>query len=82
MQGQFYRLKKKRWLSGLLAGLADKFHCSVGLLRILFVLFSYFHVFVGLLIYLLLSYVLPYKEDWRQGSFGNVRKCKEAEKIK
>ena len=55
MTSSFYKLKRHRLVSGVLAGLADKFGLSVTLLRFLFILFTVSHAFIGVIIYLLLD---------------------------
>ena len=55
MTSSFYKLKRHRLVSGVLAGLADKFGLSVTLLRFLFILFTLSHAFIGVIIYLLLD---------------------------
>ena len=47
MTSSFYKLKRHRLVSGVLAGLADKFGLSVTLLRFLFILFTVSHAFIG-----------------------------------
>ena len=58
MTSSFYKLKRHRLVSGVLAGLADKFGLSVTLLRFLFILFTVSHAFIGVIIYLLLDTTL------------------------
>ena len=53
MTSSFYKLKRHRLVSGVLAGLADKFGLSVTLLRFLFILFTVSNAFIGVIIYLL-----------------------------
>jgi len=55
MTSSFYKSKRHRLVSGVLAGLADKFGLSVTLLRFLFILFTVSHAFIGVIIYLLLD---------------------------
>ena len=55
MTASFYKLKRHRLVSGVLAGIADKFGLSVTLLRFLFILFTVSHAFIGVIIYLLLD---------------------------
>ena len=45
MTSSFYKSKRHRLVSGVLAGLADKFGLSVTLLRFLFILFTVSHAF-------------------------------------
>lgn len=83
MTTSFYKSKRHRLVSGVLAGLADKFGLSVMLLRFLFILFTVSHAFIGVIIYLLLDTTLPYKEE-EQEIFDDgprPRRRKEAEPI-
>ena len=83
MTSSFYKSKRHRLVSGVLAGLADKFGLSVTLLRFLFILFTVSHAFIGVIIYLLLDTTLPYKEE-EQEIFDDAprpRRRKEAEPI-
>lgn len=69
-------------ISGVLAGLADKFNFDLGLLRFLFVIFTVVNFGLGILIYVLLAIVMPYKEDVEEEMYGTgPRKRKEAEPI-
>ena len=77
MTASFYKLKRHRLVSGVLAGLADKFGLSVTLLRFLFILFTVSHAFIGVIIYLLLDTTLPYMFDYGP----RPRRRKEAEPI-
>lgn len=82
MTSSFYKLKRHRLVSGVLAGLADKFDISVALLRFLFILFIFSSAFWAVVIYFLLDAILPYKEEEEQVLYGNgPRRRKEAEPI-
>lgn len=82
MTSSFYKLKRHRLVSGVLAGLADKFDISVALLRFLFILFIFSSAFWAVVIYFLLDAILPYKEEEEQVRYGNgPRRRKEAEPI-
>lgn len=84
MTSSFYKLKRHRLVSGVLAGLADKFGLSVTLLRFLFILFTVSHAFIGVIIYLLLDTTLPFKDEEEQEMFDydpRPRRRKEAEPI-
>lgn len=82
MKSSFYKLKHCRLVSGVLAGLADKFDISVALLRFLFILFIFSSAFWAVVIYFLLDAILPYKEEEEQVLYVNVpRRRKEAEPI-
>ena len=84
MKSSFYKLKNRRLVSGVLAGLADKFDIGLALLRFLFILFTVSHAFIGVIIYLLLDTTLPYKDEEEQEMFDDgprPRRRKEAEPI-
>ena len=83
MKTQFYKLRRNSAISGVLAGLSDKFGLDVGLVRFLFVLFTIFNFGLGIIIYIILAAVMPYKEDVEEEMYGTGhRKRKEAEAIK
>lgn len=73
MKSSFYKLKYRRLVSGVLAGLADKFDISVALLRFLFILFIFSSAFWAVVIYFLLDAILPYKEEEEQVLYGMAR---------
>lgn len=83
MKVKFYRLRRNRIFSGVLAGLADKFDIDLSLLRLLFIIFTIVNFGLGIIIYILLSMVMPYKEDIEAEMYGTgPRKRKDAETIK
>lgn len=83
MKTTFYKLRRNRAVSGVLAGLSDKFGLDVGLVRFLFVLFTVSNFGLGIIIYIILSSVMLYKEDVEEEMYGTgPRKRKEAEAIK
>ncbi|MEW4353673.1 PspC domain-containing protein [Streptococcus pneumoniae] len=80
---KFYKLRRNKSISGVLAGLADKYDLDLGLIRFLFVLFTVFNFGLGIVIYIILANVMPYKEDVEAEMYGTgPRKRKEAEPIK
>ncbi|GEN97425.1 phage-shock protein [Streptococcus cristatus] len=82
MKTKFYKLRRNRVISGVLSGLADKFNFDLGLLRFLFIIFTVFNFGLGILIYILLAVVMPYKEDVEAEMYGTgPRKMKDAEPI-
>ena len=82
MTSSFYKLNHRRLVSGVLAGLADKFDISVALLRFLFILFIFSSAFWAVVIYFLLDAILPYKKEEEQVRYRNgPRRRKEAEPI-
>ena len=83
MKTKFYKLRRNSAVSGVLAGLSDKFGLDVGLVRFLFVLFTISNLGLGIIIYIILAAVMPYKEDVEEEMYGTgTRKRKEAEAIK
>ena len=70
MKTKFYKLRRNRVISGVLSGLADKFNFDLGLLRFLFIIFTVFNFGLGILIYILLAVVMPYKEDVEAEMYG------------
>ncbi|MCG7330952.1 PspC domain-containing protein [Streptococcus cristatus] len=82
MKTKFYKLRRNRVISGVLSGLADKFNFDLGLLRFLFIIFTVSNFGLGILIYILLAVVMPYKEDVEAEMYGTgPRKMKDAEPI-
>lgn len=81
MQNIFYRLRRGRVISGVLAGLSDKFDLDLKLVRPLFCLVCIFAQFF-ILIYIVLAIFLPYKEDIESKKFGGqTRRRKDAEPV-
>ena len=81
MGDQFYRLKKGRVLAGVLAGLSDKYHWDLNLVRALVVVSCLFAQF-PLVIYIVLAIFLPYREDIERASFSSQhRRRKTAEPV-
>lgn len=62
METKFYKLRRKKLIGGVVAGLADKYHWDLTLARILTASLIFFNQFVAV-IYILLALFLPYKED-------------------
>lgn len=80
----FYRVRRNRALTGVLAGLADKFNIEVWLVRAIFMGVALFTRlgWIVVLLYVLASVYLPIKENMDAERFGTgPRKRKEAEKI-
>ncbi|MBJ6745914.1 PspC domain-containing protein [Streptococcus sp. 121] len=63
MMTKYYKMRKGKIVSGVLAGLADKFRIDPTLARVLYVLFLLLTDGWALFLYILLSAILPYKED-------------------
>lgn len=79
MQSSFYRLRQHKLVSGVVAGLADKFGWEIPISRVLAALFIWFSGF-GIILYVLLAIFLPYKEDLIADNYGTgPRKRKEAD---
>lgn len=88
MQTTFYKQRKNRLVSGVIAGLSDKFGWDLTIARVLAAIFMYFSG-LGILLYIILAICLPYKEDlYRHASqkrtyrpSGEKRQRKDAEVI-
>ncbi|MGT2753400.1 PspC domain-containing protein [Streptococcus ovis] len=80
----FYRTKRNRLLTGVLAGVADRFDWDTRIVRGIFLAIVILTK-VGLLaiaLYVLAAVFLPYKEDVDAERYGTgPRKRKEAEKV-
>nr|WP_228062356.1 PspC domain-containing protein [Streptococcus sp. 19428wA2_WM07] len=60
----YYKMRKGKIVSGVLAGLADKYQMDPTLARVLFAIFLFATPGgVALFLYILLSVILSYKED-------------------
>ena len=82
MKVTFYKTKRNQLLTGVLAGLADRFKFDLSLIRFLYILFTIAAFGLGILIYIALSVLLPYKEDLEAEMYGTgPRKRKDAEPI-
>lgn len=60
---KYYKMRKGKIVNGVLAGLADKFKMDATLARVLFAIFFLITEGTALFLYILLSVILPYKED-------------------
>lgn len=79
----FYKLRRHKVISGVLAGLSDRFGWDLSLVRVLSVLLVFFTHIPGVLIYIILAITLPYKEDLLEEQYGTgPRKVKEAKTVK
>ena len=73
MNPTFYKLRRGKIISGVFAGLSDRFGLDVNLLRFLYILFSLFHYgIVGISIYVLCALSMPYKEDIEREKYADV----------
>lgn len=63
MESIFYKKRSGKLVSGVLAGLADKFQWDLSLVRILFAISMYFSFGFAFFLYMVLAIFLPYKED-------------------
>ena len=69
-------------VSGVLAGLSDKWKLDVTLVRFLFAIFTVANFGIGVIIYIILAYILPTKEEIEAEMYGTgPRKIKEAQPI-
>ena len=83
MNNKFYKMRRNRMISGVLAGLSDKWDLDVTLVRFIFAIFTIANFGLGIIIYIILASILPTKEDIEAEMYGTgPRKIKEAEPIK
>ena len=82
MNTKFYKMRRNRMVSGVLAGLSDKWNFDVTLVRFLFAIFTVANFGIGVIIYIILASILPTKEEIEADMYGTgPRKMKEAEPI-
>lgn len=82
MKVALYKQRRGKMLSGVLAGLANKYNWDISLCRILFGICVYFSAGFAIFLYILLACILPYKEDIIEEQYGQgPRKRKEAEPV-
>ena len=82
MNTKFYKMRRNRMVSGVLAGLSDKWNFDVTLVRFLFAIFTISNFGIGVIIYIILASILPTKEEIEAEMYGTgPRKRKEAEAI-
>ena len=82
MNKNFYKMRRNRMISGVLAGLSDKWDLDVTLVRFIFAIFTIANFGLGIIIYIILASILPTKEDIEADMYGTgPRKIKEAEPI-
>lgn len=61
--GDWYRSSRDRMIAGVCSGLAQQFGVPAAVIRLAFVLMTFFSAGVGVLIYLVLWIVMP-SDDW------------------
>ena len=82
MNNKFYKMRRNRMVSGVLAGLSDKWNFDVTLVRFLFAIFTVANFGIGVIIYIILASILPTKEDIEAEMYGTgPRKRKEVQAI-
>lgn len=82
MNKNFYKMRRNRMISGVLAGLSDRWDLDVTLVRFIFAIFTIANFGLGIIIYIILAYILPTKEDIEADMYGTgPRKMKQAEPI-
>ena len=82
MNNKFYKMKRNSMVSGVLAGLSDKWNFDVTLVRFLFAIFTVANFGIGVIIYIILASILPTKEEIEAEMYGTgPRKRKEAQAI-
>ena len=81
MPNHFYKIRKNRLVTGVVAGLADKFGWNLTLARVLAIILMVSTQF-GIFLYLVLALLLPYKEDiYPEIKLKDGRKRKNAEPV-
>ncbi len=82
MNKNFYKMRRNRMISGVLAGLSDRWDLDVTLVRFIFAIFTIANFGLGIIIYIILASILPTKEDIEAEMYGTgPRKIKEAQPI-
>lgn len=82
MNSKFYKMRRNRMISGVLAGLSDKWNFDVTLVRFLFAIFTVANFGLGVIIYIILASIMPTKEEIEAEMYGTgPRKRKEAQAI-
>ena len=82
MNKNFYKMRRNRMISGVLAGLSDKWNFDVTLVRFLFAIFTVANFGLGVIIYIILASIMPTKEEIEAEMYGTgPRKRKEAQAI-
>lgn len=83
MTSTFYKQRRHKAVSGVLAGLSDKFGWDLVLVRVLVAIGAYFSAGFAIFLYIILAIFLPYKEDMIEEQYGTgPRKRKEAKTVK
>lgn len=80
----FYKQRNQKLISGVLAGLANRFHWDLTITRIIFVIICFLGQlgWLAIVAYVLATILLPFKEDIYADRYGTgPRKVKDAEKI-
>ena len=82
MNSKFYKMRRNRMISGVLAGLSDKWNFDVTLVRFLFAIFTIANFGLGVIIYIILASIMPTNEEIETEMYGSgPRKRKEAQAI-
>ena len=82
MNSKFYKMRRNRMISGVLAGLSDKWNFDVTLVRFLFAIFTVANFGLGVIIYIILASIMPTKEEIEAEMYGTgPRKRKEVQAI-
>ena len=71
MNSKFYKMRRNRMISGVLAGLSDKWNFDVTLVRFLFAIFTVANFGLGVIIYIILASIMPTKEENRSRNVRN-----------
>lgn len=70
MNSKFYKMRRNRMISGVLAGLSDKWNFDVTLVRFLFAIFTVANFGLGVIIYIILASIMPTKEEIEAEMYG------------
>ena len=70
MNSKFYKMRRNRMISGVLAGLSDKWNFDVTLVRFLFAIFTVANFGLGVIIYIILASIMPTKERSEERRVG------------
>lgn len=66
MNSKFYKMRRNRMISGVLAGLSDKWNFDVTLVRFLFAIFTVANFGLGVIIYIILASIMPPRKKSKQ----------------
>ena len=70
MNKYFYKMRRNRMISGVLAGLSDKWDLDVTLVRFILLSLTIANFGLGIIIYIILASIMPTKEDIEAEMYG------------